>query len=232
MRRSGRRLAGAAMALVVVACGPPINVRRVPPRTVTAELSRSALNSNKESLFTDNVLYRWNLREQFKKDPDGALRVLHDKVVDGTAEGRAPLFALAELSFKRGDDTGAREWYLASAVYAYAFLFPGTGTDAGERPGEFDPRTRIAADLYNRGLTEAFSSKDGSQVLLQSGVYPLPFGQTLTVQLDPAQLRWSNRTLFNFIPVAELQVSGLGARYRQTGIGAPLAASAWADDRG
>src|SRR5262245_66515063 len=62
MRRGGRRLAGVAMAILLVACGPPINVRRVPPRTVTAELSRSALNSNKESLFTDNVLYRWNLQ--------------------------------------------------------------------------------------------------------------------------------------------------------------------------
>jgi pimeloyl-ACP methyl ester carboxylesterase len=223
------RFAVAVLALLVVACGPPITVRRVPPRTVTTELGRSALNSNKESLFSENVLYRWNLTEQFKKDPEGALRVLHGKVVDGTATGRAPLFALAELSFGQGDRTRRHEWYLASAVYAYAFLFPGPGA---EKPGEIDPRSRLAADLYNRGLTEAFASPDGSQVLLRSGVYPLPFGQQLAVRLDPAQLRWSNRTLYDFVPVAELEVGGLGARYRRTGIGAPLAAKAWVDDPG
>src|SRR5262245_21811619 len=82
---SARKLAGAGLALLlVVACGPPVNVRRVSPRTVTTELSRSALNSNDESLFSDNVLYRWNLREQFKQNPEVALRVLDDKVVDGT----------------------------------------------------------------------------------------------------------------------------------------------------
>src|SRR5262249_26850006 len=81
----------------------------------------------------------------------------------------------------QGDRTHQPEWYLASAVYAYAFLFPGPSAPADERPGELDPRSRMAADLYNRGLTEAFASKDGSQVLLRAGVYPLPFGQPLAV---------------------------------------------------
>jgi pimeloyl-ACP methyl ester carboxylesterase len=225
------RLAVGVLALVVVACGPPITVKRAPPRTVTAELARSALNSNKESLFSENVLYRWNLTQQYKDDPEGALRVLHDKVVRGEG-GRAGLFALAELSFEQGDGTRQREWYLASAVYAYAFLFPGAGAHPEQLPGELDPRSRIAADLYNRGLTEGFASPDGSQVLLQAGVYPLPFGQQLVVRLDPVQLQWSGRTLFDFVPVAELKVSGLGARYRRTGIGAPLAAKAWMSDLG
>jgi pimeloyl-ACP methyl ester carboxylesterase len=222
------RFAVAVLLLLAASCGPPINVRRVPPRTVSADLARSALNSNKESLFSENVLYRWNLTEQYKKDPEAALRTIHDKAVAGTAGGRAPLFALAELSFEQGDRTQQREWYLAAAVYAYAFLFPGPG--ATDQPGELDPRSRIAADLYNRGLTEAFASKDGSQVLLRAGVYPLPFGQQLEVRLDPAQLQWAGRTLYDFVPVAELEVSGLGARYRRTGIGAPLAAKAWMVD--
>jgi pimeloyl-ACP methyl ester carboxylesterase len=225
------RLAVGVLVLVAVACGPPITVKRAPPRTVTAELARSALNSNKESLFSENVLYRWNLTQQYEEDPEGALGFLHGKVARGEG-GRAALFALAELSFERGDRTRQREWYLASAVYAYTFLFPGTGAGPEELPGELDPRSRIAGDLYNRGLTEGFASPDGSQVLLQAGVYPLPFGQQLVVHFDPAQLQWSGRTLFDFVPVAELKVSGLGARYRRTGIGAPLAAKAWMSDPG
>src|SRR5262249_23834668 len=219
------RLAIGVLALVAVACGPPINVKRVPPRTVTAELARSALNSKKESLFSENVLYRWNLTQQYEDDPEGALRVLHDKVVSGEG-GRAALFALAELSFEQGDRTRRRDWYLASAVYAYAFLFPAPGAPPEQLPGELDPRSPIAADLYNRGLTEGFASPDGSQVLLQAGVYPLPFGQQLVVRLDPAQLQWADRTLFDFVPVAELKVSGLGAGYRRRGIGGTAGAAA------
>ena len=103
---SGRiRFAVAVLLLLAASCGPPINVRRVPPRTVTADLARSALNSDKESLSSENVLYRWNLTQQYKKDPEGALRVLHDKVVGGAGGSRATLFALAELSFEQGDRT-------------------------------------------------------------------------------------------------------------------------------
>ena len=36
------------------------------------------------------------------------------------------------------------------------FLFPET---RDERPFRFDPRVRIASDLYNRGLVEGFASK-------------------------------------------------------------------------
>ena len=45
------------------------------------------------------------------------------------------------------------------------------------------------------------------------------------MNLDPKWLRWGDRRLVNFVPVAELEVRGLRERYRRTGIGAPLAAS-------
>ena len=37
-------------------------------------------------------------------------------------------------------------------MYAYAFLFPENAGDPA--PGRFDPRVRIAADLYNWALTK------------------------------------------------------------------------------
>jgi len=212
--------AAAALALATAACGPPVNVKRVDPRVVSRDLARSALNSNDPSLFSENVLYRWGLVDRFKKDPEGALATLRNHyLADPT--GRSALFALSELCFLHADDSGKREYYLASAIFGYAFLFPGTD----EPPlDELDPRARIAADLYNRSLTEAFSSDEEHRVELRSGVYPLPFGQQLDVHLDEASLLWSNRRMVSFVPVAELKVSGLGARYRRAGIGAPLAA--------
>jgi pimeloyl-ACP methyl ester carboxylesterase len=205
--------------LTVAACGPPITVTRVSPRTVTADLTRSALNGSEPSLPTQNTLYRWNLTDRFKDDPEGAIAELHNLVVSGKG-GPGSMFALAELSFEYADKSHKREYYLASAVYAYAYLFPGGKEDP---PGLLDPRARTAADLYNRGLTQAFASQD--RVDLRSGLYPLPWGQ-LAVYLDEASLRWGNQTLYDFIPVAELKVGGLGARYRRPGIGAPLAAQA------
>jgi pimeloyl-ACP methyl ester carboxylesterase len=215
-----RRRALAALALVAVACGPPIHVRRVDPQRVTADLARSALNSDRPSLFTENVLYRWHLARLYAKDPDAALLALHQKVLADPG-GRSAVFALAELCFARANRTSRRDYALAAAVYAYAFLFPGT---ADEHLDELDPRARIAADLYNRGLTEGLAAPDRVHVELQSGLYALPFGEQLAVHLDPADLKWAGRPLVAFIPVAELEVTGLGARYRHAGIGAPLAA--------
>jgi len=208
------------MALVTVACGPPISVRRVPARQVTAELARSALNSDRPSLFSKNVLYRWDLTTLFERNPEVALAWLHDRLVDRQSNNL--LFALAELCFKHADDSGQRAYYLAAVVYAYAFLFP---ERAADRPAEFDPRLRIATELYNRGLTQGFASRDRATVELRPGVYPLPFGEQLSVSLDQRSLVWVNRRLVDFVPVAELEVRGLGARFRRAGIGAPLAAS-------
>jgi hypothetical protein len=148
------------------------------------------------------------------------LAQLHAAVTAGGA-GRDELFALAELSFLHAEQTGKQEYYLAAAVYAYALLFP---NGAAEPLYPIDRRLRVAADLYNRGLTSAFASADRSVVELRGQTRTLPFGE-LTVELDPKWLRWGDRRLVNFVPVAELEVQGLRERYRRTGIGAPLAAS-------
>ena len=214
------RLLALAAVTLAVACGPSIHVRRASPQKVTADLERSALNSSRPSLFTENVLYRWDLERQYEKHPAAALLAVRQRALADPA-GRSAVFALAELCFDRGKSTGRHDYYLAAAVYAYAFLFPGT---ADERLAELDTRARIAADLYNRGLTAGLASRDGTHVELREGLYPLPFGQQLAVRLDPADLEWANRRLVDFVPVAELKVTGLGARYRRAGIGAPLAA--------
>jgi hypothetical protein len=87
-------------ALLLVACGPPVGVSRVSPRTVTNELARSALNSSTPSLFSQNVLHRWNLSERIRRDPEGALGRLHQLVTEEVEGREHTLFALAEASFE------------------------------------------------------------------------------------------------------------------------------------
>jgi pimeloyl-ACP methyl ester carboxylesterase len=214
-----RRLSEALVALALVAgCGAPVTVRRVDPRTVHRELTANVLSAAVPSGATRNVLEEWDLAELFDAAPGEALARLHAAVVAGA--GADEVFALAELSFAHAEYAASRPHYLASAVYAWAFLFPG---GAGRPPEPFDPRLRTAADIYNRGITSGFASGDGSEVELRSGTYALPFGQ-LVVDLDESGLRWGDRRLEGFVPVAELEVRGLRERYRRKGIGAPLAA--------
>jgi pimeloyl-ACP methyl ester carboxylesterase len=113
-------------------------------------------------------------------------------------------------------------YYLAAAVYAYALLFPEDPQNAPLDPS--DPRLRLAYDLYNRGLAEGLASADGKEVILRSGQYLLPFG-TLEIKSTTAELTWAGYPLEHFVPAANLEVRGLRNRYRQAGIGAPLAAS-------
>jgi hypothetical protein len=222
-----RAVVAACLLLLLAGCRPPVGVSRVSPRTVSRELTQSALNSEQPSEFSRNVLHRWNLSERFRRDPEGAFARLHDLAME--ERGRdTTLFALAELSFLYAERTGRRDYFLQSAVSAWAFLFPGGD---GEPPDAFDPRLRITADLYNRGLTRALSSADGSVVELRSGLHPLPFGQQVAVHLEPDALRWADRELVEFVPAAELRVRGLRARHRRPGIGAPLAARAVEADR-
>ena len=191
----------------------------VSPREAHRQLTSSALTADTPSDATQIVLRRYNLVDTFDKEPAKDLALLREVVVSGRG-GSDELFALAELSYLHASATQSRPDALAAAVYAYAFLFP---TDAAQRPQAIDPRYRSACDLYAEGLTEALKEPESNSLALQSSVYPLPFG-TLAVTFDSAALRWGNRTLIDFVPVAEYTVHGLRNRYRQPGIGVPVAA--------
>jgi hypothetical protein len=220
--RPRRRLALlGALCLSVAACAGPVGTTRVDPKVVLRELDQSAITSGGPSLPTRNVLYERGLFEAFGERPEAAIAALHQAMV-ATQGDQDMLFALAELSFLHGQAAKKRGYYLAAAVYAYAFLFPEKTGDPG--PGRFDPRLRTTADLYNWALILSFRSDEGSEVVPQGGTFELPFGR-LEVAFDQAALRAGDRELFGFVPIGELEVHGLAMRYRWPGLGAPLAAS-------
>ena len=128
-------------------------------------------------------------------------------------------FALAELSFLHAVRTNDRGYALMTAIYAWSFLY------GGEEVDPYDPRLRLAANLYNRGLTLGLEDRSLHVVTITSSVRKLPIG-LLNVTFDPVVLEWNGRHLHDFIPIAELKVQGLENRFRTPGIGAPLAASA------
>ena len=221
IRRRALALSLAALALAAtLACATPVGVERVDPRVVYRSLTSNVLSTGELSNPTRNVLYRRDLYERFEREPQNTLAELHTAVAEGRG-GRDDIFALAELSFLHASRTGKRRYFRGSMVYAYAFLFPGGDH---EPPEPTDPRLRLACDLYNRGITEGFTSEQTGKVELRAGEFELPFG-TIEFAFDESQLVWANRRLVDLIPVADLEVRGMWARYRWPGIGAPFAAS-------
>jgi pimeloyl-ACP methyl ester carboxylesterase len=213
---------GAALALLVLvaaACAAPVGVRRVDERRVHRQLTASVLTGDQPSSFSLQMLQRLKLYERFRADRPAVLAELHAGLAEDV-DLKERLYALAELSFQHAERSGDRRYYRAAAAYAYAFLSSG---EAGLTPVALDPRNRVSADLYNRGLTAGMTTPDGDYVEFDEA-YELPFG-TLEVEIDPGGFYWGDHRLDRFVPVAELEVRGLRNRYRQAGIGAPLAAS-------
>jgi pimeloyl-ACP methyl ester carboxylesterase len=214
-----RRLLRLAVVLpLAAACATPVGVERVDARRVARSLTANVLTTGEPSGPSTQALGRNNLAQLFREDPPAALAELHRRQL--AAPNAGDLFALSELSFAHAERRGGAPYYLAAAIYAWAFLFPERG---GSPPDAFDPRLRVAADLYNRGLTSGLEVPGGSTVDLGPRVLPLPFG-TLEVASHPERFLYVNRRLVDFVPVAELEVRGLRSRFRWPGIGAPLAA--------
>jgi pimeloyl-ACP methyl ester carboxylesterase len=219
-RRSRAWLSALLTALVLLsaACATPIGVVRGTAQENYLALTANVLSAGRLSEWTMQVLNREDLAEQFKENPPAALAELHKGLRQRVTVDR--LFALAEASFLHAQQSGNREYFLAAAAYAYAFVLP-ESEEAVVRP--IDPRARVAVDLYNLGVSQGLTAPDGEQVLLEAGIRPLPFGE-LTLTVEPAQFLWSGYRFSRFVPVGEFEVRGLRNRYRQGGVGAALAA--------
>lgn len=217
------RVATFTLLVMLAGCATsPIGVRRMAPDEVQKAITANALTEDRPSLDTSNVLHRHGLFEAFRKHPAETLAALHRFVLVEENDDDT-WFALAELSFLHAERTDDPRYSAMAAVYAWSFLF------GGKSPDPFDPRLRVATDLYNRGLTQGIESRHESGMAIAGTTMDLPIGQ-LQMAFDENSLLWNGRVLHDFIPVAELQVKGLNNRFRSPGIGAPLAASASVTD--
>jgi pimeloyl-ACP methyl ester carboxylesterase len=220
IRSSQAMAALLAVCISLAGCSSPITVERMDARATQTELTSNAVTTGQLSGSTQIVLRRLDLLSVYADNPSSAIRALN---VIAAADASNPdlLFALAEMAFLEAERTNDRSYFLATVVYSYAFLFPAVVAD---RPNPFDPRLRTAADLYNRALTRGLASAHSESVDLHGGDFPLPFG-SLSISFDPDALRWAGFRLTNLVPSAELHIEGLQNRYRDSGIGAPLAAA-------
>ncbi len=218
----------ALAAVFLAGCTAPIGADRVSMREASSQVEGNALRSGKPSATTVAILHRYELDGMAARQPDEAVRQLHQKALV-TGE-RDLLFALAEMSCIAGnhvrrsvkpwDPRDPRDYYLGSAVYAWLFLF-GEGKDAP--PSAFDRRFRDACDLYNHNLGLAFteSKRTNSAVRLESARRQLPVGH-IQVQLNQAFFAKKLEEFEQVLLADEFRVRGLSVRNRVPGLGTPL----------
>ncbi len=208
----------ATIALFASGCATPVGVSRLDEQAAHRALNANVLSTDKPSVYSTRILERTALGQRYQKKPEAVLAELNSGL--GKPDERDRLFALSELAFAYAEKSRNRSYFMASAVYAYAFLFPANPSDA---PGPYDPRLRLAVDFYNRGIALGLATKDGEEVDLSERQLSLPFG-LLSLAADPAGFNYAGNHLTKFVSLADLKVRGLRNTYRKAGIGAALSA--------
>ena len=206
------------VVLLAVGCATPVGVSRIEPHDANRSLTANVLTTGTPSATSQEFLYRLDLSEEYLEDPARTIAELHAGL--GQVDESSRLFALAELSFAYAEQSDDRSNHLAAAAYAWAFLFP---ESPAPRPGRYDPRVRTALDLYNRSVTAGLASGEDNEVELDARTVALPYG-SLQLDVDPSGFEYGGYRLARFTPVADFEVRGFRNRYRNRGIGAPLAA--------
>jgi hypothetical protein len=221
-----RRFNGASSwmaALILVSlfgsgCATPVGVKHVDQETAYRNLDANILSSGEPSAYSRQLLERHALMRRYRDHPEEVISELYSGL--GKPDEHDRLFTLSELSFAFAESGQDQSYYLASAIFAYAFLFPENSKDA---PVAYDPRLRLAVDLYNQGLVNGLTKKDGNELDLTQRQIQLPFG-SLDLQVDQEGFRYGGYRLTKFVSLSDLKVRGLRNRYRDAGIGAPLSA--------
>lgn len=188
-----------AVLLLACACATPIGVTHVDTQAMYRSLTSSVLSADRPSQYSEQLLTRLGLGQRFDTDPELVLAALR-----GPGEGlsREYLFVLSELSFYHAVKSQKPEYFLASAVYAYAF---GLGRSDEARLDPLDPRLRLAANLYNLGLAQGLAGAEEATVVLQPGPRLLPFGR-IEISVDETMLLWSGYRMTRFVSLGEFKV--------------------------
>src|SRR5215813_5606961 len=94
-------LAAISLPVMLAGCTAPIGAERVSARQAYGQVDANALRTSKPSASTVAILHQYDLDRLAERQPDEAVRRLHQKAL-ATGE-RDLLFALAELSYAAGE---------------------------------------------------------------------------------------------------------------------------------
>jgi pimeloyl-ACP methyl ester carboxylesterase len=219
------------LVLVLVGLiGPGCAAIRVRPseRPLFPSWQDSALTGASLSPRTQQTLRQHDLEIVYRRSPAEASARLHAEALDAPRPDL--LFALAEINYRRGRNAeghGSPEaicLYYLSAGYAYHYLFDSPG---GVPLNPYDPRTRLACDLYNAGLGKCIAAAQRAGELDAAGQLRIPTsdGHDFRFTIDHVGFTWQKEEFGELLLCDEYEVVGLANHHRTYGLGVPLIAN-------
>src|SRR5262249_17479069 len=232
----------AALVLSSAGCGR-VAVRKTnaPDRFDACRVSPVADDRSPRTLQT---LRRWDLDAIYHQNPQeafGRVQALTEK-----APQPELLFALAEMSYLLGrkfEKCACGDslcYYYLCAGYAYHYLYDKGGPIVLARKGEaakaepfdpgaspFDPRFRLACDLYNAGLAKCIRAAQGIGRLDPRHELRLSTcdGKGFTLSVVHHGFLWKPEEFGPLLFCEDFQAVGLANQYRTYGLGVPLIAT-------
>jgi pimeloyl-ACP methyl ester carboxylesterase len=210
------------LALAVFGCSYGITVRRAAGPGLLDAWRASAIESDELSPRTLQTLRRWDLDRHYQHDPADAFAQLQTLAVQDPQPDL--LFALAEISYLLGRQAEKCEhpqaclFYYFSAGYAYHYLFD----DAGMAGNAYDPRFRLACDLYNTSLAKCLRRAQRTGHLDPRGRLHLSSGQGFNLSVAHHDFPWPPTEFGPLLFAADYEVVGLANQYRGYGLGVAM----------
>ncbi len=217
------------ICLGVAACAD-IRVRPAAAPDIFDAVRASRFDATDLSQRSWQTLRRLDLDTAYRRSPDEALAKLHAEALQDPDPDY--LFALAEGHYLRGRAVESKNcclavghYYLCSG-YAYHFLFP-------EKPRPvtdediFDPRYRLACDLYNAGLAKCVAAAQRVDRLDPRHGLQLPAGDGGDFHLSVVHVgfAWKPEEFGSLLFCRDFEVVGLDNHYGTYGLGVPLIGS-------
>jgi pimeloyl-ACP methyl ester carboxylesterase len=244
------------LALLLAGCAS-IRVDHVHQPALLDAWRASAVLRDELSPRSLQTLRQWDLAQLYDEKPDEAVAKLHAVVLrDPQPElvfTLAEMNYVRGRKTEKHDCARATAYYYLCAGYAYHYLFdepPRPAPDmeasrktsqaqADEKLGEptplsaaphssiFDPRFRLACDLYNAGLAKliAAAQRLGSLDPRHQLRLPTPDGQGFTLSVLHEGFTWKPEEFGKLIVCSDYSVVGLANQHRTYGLGVPLIAT-------
>jgi pimeloyl-ACP methyl ester carboxylesterase len=212
----------AACASLVLGCSGSVVVPAQGPGLLDSLQASVSATDNDLSPRTLLTLRRWDLETVYRQAPREAYA--HLQAVAVNSPNPEVLFALAEMSYRFGRNVEkdsaqhACAYYYLCAGYAYHYLFD-SDTDS-----PYDPRFRLACDLYNTSLGKCIrvAQRAGRLDPRQELHLPTADGKGFTLSVCQRGFPWHPEEFGPLLFCADFDVVGLANHYRSYGLGVPL----------
>jgi pimeloyl-ACP methyl ester carboxylesterase len=218
------------MLFALAGCNyPGIGVRESSHTDLLAAWRASAFGETTLSQRTQQTLRQLSLAELYAREPHEAQAKLHGLAVNDPQADY--LFALAEINYRLGQDAEHREdpaavaRYYLCAGYAYHYLFRARDHASDGQPADnaFDPRYRLACELYNGSLSKCIraAQRAGRLDPRHDLHVPAPTGE-FTMSVDHLGFAWTCEEFGPLLFASDFTVVGLVNHHRTYGLGVPL----------